>query len=78
MSIPKESFFSKNRKATKEDEKLEEVDASTDSADSRVDAFLAGVIPMPMILKGRVDIVKPVILLSIALVEVYAGLRARV
>ena len=71
-------LFLKNRKATKEDAKLEEVDASTDSADSRVDACLAGVIPMPMILKGRVDIVKPVILLSIALVEVYADLRARV
>ena len=71
-------LFLKNRKATKEDEKSEEVDASTDSVDSRVDAFLAGVIPMPTILKGRVDIVKPVILLSIALVEVYADLRAQV
>ena len=68
-------LFSKNLKTTKEDEKSEEVDALTDSVDSRVDAFLAGVIHMLMIQNGLEGIVKRVMLSSIVLEEGFADLQ---
>ena len=73
--IPKHIFIIKNPLAIKEEEKWEEVAVLIDLEDSRADVFLVGGIHLLMTQKGREDIAKPVMLLSIALEGVYADLQ---